>query len=352
MPDALVIHAARDLRIVDLPSDPLGPKQLRVGLKAGGICGSDLHYFQHGGFGTVRVKQPMVLGHEVSGVVIEAGSEASGIKPGTRVAISPSRPCGECAYCQKGQHNHCVNMRFYGSAMPWPHIQGAFRQEMVIEAWQAHPVADSVSDAEAAMAEPLSVALHAVKRAGDLMGLRVLVTGCGPIGSLIVMAARLAGATQVVATDVTDQTLARARQVGADLTVNMATQAEALEPFKANKGVFDVLFEASGNAQALRAGFEVLKPRGTIVQVGTGGEISIPLNVLVAKEFDLRGSFRFHPEFALAVELMNQGRVDVKPLITHSLPYTRFEEAFSLAADRQQAVKVQMTFDGGAAITP
>lgn len=345
MPDALVIHAARDLRIEDLPTEALGPTQLRVGLRAGGICGSDLHYYQHGGFGTVRVKQPMVLGHEVSGVVLEAGDAVRGLSPGTRVAISPSRPCGECAYCQKGQHHHCLNMRFYGSAMPWPHIQGAFRQEMVIESWQAHPVADSVSDAEAAMAEPLSVALHAVKRAGDLMGQRVLVTGCGPIGALIVVAARLAGAAQVVATDVTDQTLSRARQVGADLTVNMATQTGGLDEFKADKGVFDVLFEASGNAQALRSGFEVLKPRGIIVQVGTGGEINIPLNVLVAKEFDLRGSFRFHPEFAMAVELMNQGRLDVKPLITHSLPYTQFAQAFALAADRQQAVKVQMTFE-------
>ncbi len=126
--------------------------------------------------------------------------------------------------------------------------------------------------------------------------------------------------------------------------MNSATTPDGLDAFKADKGFFDVLFEASGNAQALRAGFEVLKPRGIVVQVGTGGEISIPLNMLVAKEFDLRGSFRFNPEFALAVELMNQNRVDVKPLITHSLPYTRFEEAFALAADRTQAVKVQMTF--------
>ncbi len=344
MPHALVIHAARDLRILDLPTEPLGPNQLRVGLRAGGICGSDLHYYQHGGFGTVRVKQPMVLGHEVSGVVLQTGAEVRDLPVGTRVAISPSRPCGACGYCQQGQHNHCQNMRFYGSAMPWPHIQGAFRQEMVIESWQAHPVTNLVSDAEAAMAEPLSVALHAVRRAGELMGKRVLVTGCGPIGSLVVMAARLAGATQIVATDITDQTLSRARQVGADQIVNMSTAPHELDAFKADKGYFDVLFEASGNAQALRTGFEVLKPRGIIVQVGTGGEISIPLNVLVAKEFDLRGSFRFHPEFALAVELMNQGRIDVKPLITHSLPYTRFEEAFALAADRSVAVKVQLTF--------
>jgi L-idonate 5-dehydrogenase len=344
MPHALVIHAARDLRIEEAPSEPLAPNQVRIRMRAGGICGSDLHYYQHGGFGTVRVKQPMVLGHEVSGQVVEVGADVRNLQVGTRASISPSRPCGHCSYCQHGQHNHCLNMRFYGSAMPWPHIQGAFRQELVVEAWQVHPVADSVTDGEAAMAEPLSVALHAVRRAGPLLGKRVLVTGSGPIGALIVVAARHAGASEIVVTDITDQTLARARAVGADVTINMATRSEGLDPYKADKGAFDVLFEASGNAQALRAAFDVLKPRGIISQVGTGGEISIPLNVLVAKEFDLRGCFRFHEEFGWAVDLMNRGIVDVKPLISHSLPYTEFAQAFELAADRHQSMKVQLTF--------
>jgi L-idonate 5-dehydrogenase len=344
MPQALVIHAARDLRLEEIAYEKLEPHQVRVQMRAGGICGSDLHYFQHGGFGTVRVKQPMVLGHEVSGQISEIGSTVQSIKVGQRISISPSRACGHCEYCQKGQHNHCLNMRFYGSAMPWPHIQGAFRQEMIIEDWQAHVVEDHVSDGEAAMAEPLSVALHSVNRAGSLLGKRVLVTGCGPIGSLIVIAARRAGAAEIVATDITDQTLARTRQVGADNTVNMATQSNGLDAYKANKGYFDVLIEASGNEQALRAGFEVLKPRGILVNVGTGGEISLPLNVLVAKEFDMRGSFRFHEEFALAVELMNKKLVDVKPLISHSVPFRDFEKAFALAADRHQSMKVQLNF--------
>ena len=344
MPHALVIHAARDLRIEETASEALAPNQVRIHLRAGGICGSDLHYYQHGGFGTVRVKQPMVLGHEVSGQVVEVGRDVQHLALGTRASISPSRPCGHCQFCQQGHHNHCLNMRFYGSAMPWPHIQGAFRQELIVEAWQVHPVVDSVTDAEAAMAEPLSVALHAVRRAGPLVGKRVLVTGCGPIGALIVVAARHAGASEIVVTDVTDQTLSRARAVGADATHNVATHPDALDPYKADKGAFDVLFEASGNAQALRAAFDVLKPRGIIAQVGTGGEISIPLNVLVAKEFDLRGCFRFHEEFAWAVDLMNRGIVDVKPLISHSLPYTEFAQAFELAADRHQSMKVQLTF--------
>jgi L-idonate 5-dehydrogenase len=345
MPQALVIHAAQDLRIENLPAEAMSPNQLRVRLRAGGICGSDLHYYQHGGFGSVRVKQPMVLGHEVSGEIVEVGSAVSTFQVGQRVAISPSRPCGHCLHCQSGRHNHCMNLRFYGSAMPWPHIQGAFRQDMVIDPSQAHIVADSVSDAEAAMAEPLSVALHAVRRAGELLGQKVLVTGCGPIGALIVMVARQAGANQVIATDVTHATLSRARQVGADHTINIAEHPHALDGYQKDKGYFDVMFEASGRAEALKAGFEALRPRGVLVQVGTGGEITLPLNVLVAKEFDLRGSFRFHEEFGTAVQWLNQGRIDVKPLISHSLPHTRYAEAFALAADRHQAMKVQMTFD-------
>jgi L-idonate 5-dehydrogenase len=303
-----------------------------------------MHYFQHGGFGTVRIKQPMVLGHEVSGVVTAIGAAVKDLAVGTRVSISPSRPCGQCHYCQKAKHNHCLNMRFYGSAMPWPHIQGAFRQEMIIDATQAYPVAAHVTDSHAAMAEPFSVALHAVARAGSLMGKRVLVTGCGPIGSLTVVAAKLAGASEVVATDITDQTLARAKTVGADTIINTATNPQGLDSFKAEKGYFDVVFEASGSEAAIKSCLEVLRPRGIFVQVGTGGEVSIPLNVMVAKEFDFRGSFRFHEEFAQAVELMNQRRVDLTPLISHTVPLKNYLEAFKLAGDRNQAMKVQIDF--------
>jgi len=200
MQQGIVIHAPHDLRVQELETAELQPHQLKVKVKAGGICGSDLHYYHNGGFGTVRIKEPMVLGHEVSGVIAETGSAIGDIKPGTRISISPSNPCGLCKYCQEGKHNHCLDMRFYGSAMRMPHVQGAFRQEIIIERAQAHVVADHVTDGEAAMAEPLSVALHAVRRAGPLFGKRVLVTGCGPIGALTVIAARRAGALQIVVT--------------------------------------------------------------------------------------------------------------------------------------------------------
>ena len=343
--EALIIHAPGDLRIEPCETPAVAAGQLLVKVSAGGICGSDLHYFHQGGFGTVRLKEPMILGHEVAGVITQVGTEAGDFQVGERVAISPSRPCGACRYCQQGLHNHCLDMRYYGSAMRNPHVQGAFRQSLVIEAWQAHRLADHVSDEEGAMVEPLSVALHAVTRGGPIMGKRVLVTGCGPIGALVVVAARRAGAREIVVTDVGDFTLRKALQVGADRAINVAEEPQALQAYHADKGYFDVLFECSGNEQALRAGLDALRPRGIIVQVGLGGEMTLPINAIAAKELDLRGTFRFHEEFAVGVDLLNKRLIDIKPLISASLPYRDATKAFKLASDRSQAMKVLLSFN-------
>jgi L-idonate 5-dehydrogenase len=304
----------------------------------------DLHYYQHGGFGTVRIKEPMVLGHEVSGIVRAVGSAVQNFKAGQRIAISPSRPCGQCQYCQKGQHNHCLDMRFFGSAMRFPHVQGAFRQTLVIDASQAHPLNDSLSLSLAALAEPLSVGLHAIQRAGSVFGKQVLVTGCGPIGSLLIGALRRAGAARIVAVDIADKPLECARAMGADETINIAKHPEALAPFALNKGVFDVMFEASGNDRALRSGLDVVAPRGVIVSIGLGGDSTLPLNQLVGKELELRGTFRFHEEFAVAVRFLNEGLIDGRPVISHVMDFDDAIHAFELASDKSQAMKVQINF--------
>jgi len=340
----VVIHAARDLRIEERDQEKPGPHQVEVAIEAGGICGSDLHYYNHGGFGTVRVREPIILGHEVAGTVKAVGEGVSNLVAGDRVAISPSRPCNACVYCLQGQQNQCLNMRFYGSAMPMPHIQGAFRQRLVAEAWQCHTIADGVSVNEAAFAEPFAVTLHAVSRAGSLLGKRVLVTGCGPIGALCVMAAGAHGAREIVATDLVDTVLEKAERVGADRIINVVRHAEQLDAFSANKGYFDVQFEASGNERALRSGLEALKPRGVLVQLGLGGDVSIPQNVIVAKEIEMKGTFRFHEEFALAVDLINRRRVDVKPLLTGIYGMDEATTAFEIAGDRSRSMKVQLSF--------
>ncbi|MER9330342.1 L-idonate 5-dehydrogenase [Mesorhizobium sp. M0488] len=341
---SIVIHAAKDLRIEETDPGVLGAGQVEIAVEAGGICGSDLHYYSHGGFGAIRLREPMILGHEVAGTVRVLGDGVSGLAIGDRVAISPSRPCNTCLYCLQGMHNQCLNMRFYGSAMPMPHIQGAFRQRLFAEAWQCHKIADHVSINEAAFAEPFAVTLHAMNRAGSLLGKRVLVTGCGPIGALCILAARAHGAREIVATDVTDGVLAKALEIGADRTINVATNSEKLAAYNVDNGSFDVMFEASGNERAVRAGLDVLKPRGVLLQLGLGGDLSIPQNLIVAKEIEMRGTFRFHEEFALAVDLINRRRVDVKPLLTGVYPLGEAVAAFEIAGDRNRSMKVQIAF--------
>ena len=345
--DALVIHAPGDLRVEDVPTPAVGADELRVRVRTGGICGSDLHYFQHGGFGTIRIQQPMVLGHEVAGVIEEVGSAVSGFAVGERIAICPSHPCGLCRYCQLGLQNHCLDMRYFGSAMRMPHVQGAFRREIVVGVRQAYRLADGVSDAEGAMAEPLAVALHAVNRAGPLLGKSVLVTGCGPIGALVVVAARRAGAAFIAVTDVVAQPLRSARKVGADRDPQRRRAARRACSRSAPTRAASTCCSkpAATSARCARA-FDVLRPRGVIVQVGlSGGEMNLPINTIVAKEFDLRGTFRFHEEFGVAVELINRGLVDLKPLVSATLPYRDAGRAFALAADRSQSMKVLLDFD-------
>ena len=340
---SVVIHSAKDLRIENRPAKTLGAGQVEIRVAAGGICGTDLHYYNRGGFGTVRLKEPMILGHEIAGHITRLGDGVTDLQTGQLVAVSPSRPCHGCTFCREAKYNQCLNMRFYGSAMPFPHIQGAFREMLVADATQCAP-ADGLTAGEAATAEPLAVCLHAARQAGDLLGNRVLVTGCGPIGVLCVLVARRSGASEIVATDLSKLALRMAMRNGADETVNVSQAPERMAAYEADKGYFDVLFECTGVARALADGIAALRPGGIVVQLGLGGDMEIPVQTMTAKEIQLRGSFRFHEEFFTGVDLMRKGLVDVKPLITHTVGLDDAERGFQLASDRNQAMKVQIAF--------
>jgi L-idonate 5-dehydrogenase len=227
--------------------------------------------------------------------------------------------------------------------MPMPHIQGGFREQLVCDATQCE-IARHVPASQLALAEPLSVALHAISRAGSLLGKRVLVTGCGPIGALVVAAAKFHGAADVVVTDVVDEPLSIARRLGADRAINVAADPGALDDYRADKGTVAVMIECSGKEQALRSGLDVLQPRGVMIQLGLGGDVSLPQNLVVAKELSILGSFRFHAEFALATRLIDERRLDLTPLLTDSFGLDNVQEAFMTANDRRRAMKVQLTF--------
>lgn len=341
---SLKIHGAMDLRIEDFPLEELSSNQVEISIATGGICGTDLHYYKHGGFGHIKLKEPMVLGHEVSGHITKLGSNVNNLSIGQLVSVSPSRPCNKCEFCLEGIQNHCSNMKFYGSAMPFPHIQGAFRETLIAESFQCIP-ADGLTPEEAAMAEPLAVCLHAIKQAGNIFGKKVLITGSGPIGTLCVLSARRAGAEEILVTDISDNALKFSNSVGADKVINTAKNYSQIEEFQLGKGSFDIAIECSGSASGINDAIKCLKPKGTLIQLGLGGDILMPLVSVTTKELNLKGSFRFHSEFDLAVKMMRKKLIDVKPLITHSIPFKNAEKGFKIAMDENEnSMKVQLSF--------
>ncbi|MBX4958388.1 L-idonate 5-dehydrogenase [Rhizobium lentis] len=337
------LYRKGDLRIETDSVPAPGPGEVLLKMAAAGICGSDLHYYQDGGFGPVRVCEPIIPGHEASGIVSQTG-EGVDLEAGTLVAVNPSQPCGHCEYCGKGLPIHCLDMRFMGSAMRLPHEQGMFRQWLVVPARQCFESGAATTPAEAACSEPLSVCLHAASRAGEIAGKRILITGAGPIGCLMVAAAHHHGAAEIVVTDLADAALERAEAMGASRAINVSGGPAALAEFEAGKGYFDLVFECSAAAPAIRSAIAAIRPRGTIVQVGVTGEIPVPLNAIVGKELQIHGTQRFHEEFATAVALIASRSIDVKPIISHSLPLEEANAAFILAGDRTAACKVQLTF--------
>lgn len=344
------LHGQNDLRVETVEEPVVGKGEVMVAIGAGGICGSDMHYFTDGGIGTIRVREPIIIGHEAAGTIIALGSGVTGLDIGDRVAINPSHPCLDCKFCKASDHQHCLNMRFKGSAMFLPHEQGFFRDRLTIGAAQCYRVNDDVPMAEAALAEPLAVCRRALTRAieigGPLDGKRVLVTGAGPIGALCTALARHFGAAEIVVTDLQDRALAVAEQVGATRTINTRTHPEGLQQYETDKGQFDLCFECSAAAPALRSAIACTRPFGTIVQVGVMGDTAVPFNMLVSKEINLIGTHRFDSEFGEAVALINSRALTLAPIVTHSLPVDQATQAMAVALDRSQAVKVQLTFNG------
>jgi L-idonate 5-dehydrogenase len=336
------IHGAKDLRLEDDAPVDLGPTDVEMRLGAGGICGSDLHYYQHGRVGAFVVREPLIPGHEVSGTVARVGSSVTRVKVGDKVAINPSHACGQCDYCNSGRLNLCRNMRFLGSASVFPHVQGMFRERFVMGERQLTPISEDISLGELACAEPLSIGLHAVHRAGNLTGKTVLVTGGGTIGCMSVIAARLNGAAHIICCDIAQRPLDMALSVGADsiLRSDQATDAELSD-------IADICIEAAGSPAALATCLKAARKGGRIVQVGTlpAEGVMFPANSIMARELDYVGAFRAAHAFDWAVQYLRTRRVDVRPLLSAQIPLSRSLEAFELASDRTRSTKVQVIAD-------
>ena len=321
-----LLYGPKDIRLADRPVPTLEAGEVLVEIKFTGICGSDLHYFNHGFCGRFVPKRPFALGHEFSGIVREVGSNV------------PSMPCGSCNHCRSGHYNLCLYMKFFGSASCDPHIDGSMGQYVVVPSSNCYVLPKGIHLAQASLLEPLSVAMHAVRQVGDISGKSVLITGGGPIGQLILRVARALGAYRVTMSDV--NTFARdfALASGANAAINPVDE----KAWQANEH-YDVVIEASGVPSALSNGLEVVRRGGTVVLVGTLPELfSLPGNLIMSKELKLFGSFRFAHVFQDALNMVAAGQINLDGIVTDIYGFDDTPLAFEKALAKQHVMKVQI----------
>jgi L-idonate 5-dehydrogenase len=339
---AAVLYGPRDIRVESLQAPELKPGMVLLRSRLVGICGSDQHYYDHGCCGSFVPDRPFVLGHELVAEVAAVAGDVDTVRVGERVAVNPARACGFCEDCRAGRGNLCRKTIMLGSASTTPPTNGAMAEFVTVRADQCHALPDDMDESLGAMMEPFAVALHAVKRAGTVSGKRVLVTGAGAIGLLTAITARAYGAAPVAISDLVRERREKAQELGIDAVLD-PTAADFVERARELSGEgFDVVLEASGAPPALRSAFDLVRPGGTIVQIGTLGAADIPLpaNKLMNKEINLVGSMRYGNVFGEAIRLVAAGRVNLKPLINAVYPLEESVKAFEFAADKARSFKV------------
>jgi L-iditol 2-dehydrogenase len=327
-----VLRGPGDVALIDRPAPEPGPGQVVVRVASVGVCGSDVHYYEHGRIGRFVVDEPLVLGHEAAGEVTAVGPGVTAPTVGQRVSVEPGVPDLTCEQCLAGRYNLCPDMRFFAT----PPIDGAFAEYVVVHAAFAHPVPDTISDDAAALLEPLSVGIWACRKGRVSAGTRVLVTGAGPIGLVTVQAARAFGATEIVVSDVNPARLELARDLGATAVVDARTERVADLPRPPQ-----VLLECSGHPAATVEGLRALDRAGRAVLVGMGGdELPLPLSVVQERELEVTGTFRYAGTWPTAIALVAAGRVDLDRLVTGSYALAEAEDALTAARRDPQSVKV------------
>ena len=341
---AAVLHSAKTIQVEAAPSPELKPGMVLLRVRRAGICGSDLHYYEHGYCAAFVPTRPFILGHEFTADVAEVGEGVDTVKVGSRVTANPARSCGFCEYCKSGRPNLCRKIIMLGSASTKPPTDGAFAEFVTVRADQCHVLPPTMDDATGAMLEPFAVALHAVKRAGAVSGKQVLVAGGGPIGLLVAMTAKAFGAAPVALSDILEARRKTALTLGAAITLDPSSKKLGEQVRELTGDGFDVVFEASGAKPALRSAFDLVRPGGTIVQIGTLGteDVPVPANQLMVREINFIGSMRYGNVFDEAIRLVAAKRIDLSPLISGVLPLAKAGEAMRLASDKNAAMKVQM----------
>lgn len=340
----VVAHAAGDLRVVDVGAPTPAADEAIVEIAFGGICGSDLHYWTHGAAGASVLREPMILGHEMVGVVSVAAVDGSGPAVGARVAVHPLTATGDGRTPWPiDRPNLAPASTYLGSAMHLPHTQGGFARRVALPTRMLHTVPVGLDLRTAALAEPAAVAWHAVSRAGDVQGKHVAVIGAGPIGQLVVSVAQRAGAARVTVTDLHPEPRAIAEARGAEGID--ARDSDAIAALNA-----DIVVESSGTVPGLAAAVSAAIRGGTVVLLGLqrAGSVEAPMATVITRELNLVGSLRFGNEFDEVIEALADGSLNVAGIVSEVRLAADAVEAFELAADPVRSCKVLLSFGDGA----
>ncbi len=330
-------YAPRDMRLVDVPIPAPKPEEALIRIESTGVCGSDMHYYVDGRIGKTIMTEPLILGHEYAGIVEAVGAEADSTLIGKRVAVEPGIPCRHCEYCLKGHYNVCTSLQFPGG----PPNDGALCEYIAVHAAFCFPVPDVITPAEAAMIEPLAVALHTIELAHLKPGESVAILGLGPIGLLTAQVAKVAGAKCIIGTDLLEYRVDGAAKYGVDSAVNVseADTVDAVMEATAGRGV-DVAIDCARSTDTPGLACRVARPAGRCVLTGISGEEygQFPVDIARRKELTVTWCRRFRFNFPTAIDLVATGRVDVKSLITHSFPLEKSLDAFELVSHAADGV--------------
>ncbi|KAE9970940.1 hypothetical protein EG328_005956 [Venturia inaequalis] len=352
---ASVLYGPKDLRVESRVLDPPGPQEVQISLRKIAICGSDVHYYQHYRNGDILVKQPLSLGHESAGVIVATGSDVRFLAVGDRVALEVGIPCANCRRCNEGRYNICSAMQFRSSAKSFPHAQGTLQECINHPAAFCHKLRDDVSLEMGALVEPLSVGIHAVRRAGSVQGATILILGAGAVGLLVSAVCRMSGAKTVVISDVdagrTEFAVAKRfadrsfvmpmrRSVNADVSIQIAKDNASLLCSVASlvgptQG-YDAVFECSGVPACLQTAIFATRPGGRVMIIGMGTPTqTLPISAAALREVDLCGVFRYADTYPSGIELLSRKgpeTPDFPSLLTHRfVGLDAVEDAFRMA---------------------
>jgi L-iditol 2-dehydrogenase len=320
-----VLLGKKQLTIEDRPVPVPDPDQVLIKVAAVGVCGSDVHYYREGRIGDFVVNAPLVLGHELSGTIVGVGAGVDAGRLGQRVAVEPQRPCGHCRECRSGAYNLCPQMEFYAT----PPIDGAFCGYVLIQANFAYPIPDSVSFEAAALCEPLSVAITAMRKARVAPGTSILVAGAGPIGIICAQTAKAFGAAEIIVTDLVPEKRERALKFGATRVIDPV--AEDITALHLDVNAF---VDATGSPKAVYTGIKCVRPGGAAVLVGLGNpDLTLPVEHIQNLEVCVTGIFRYTDTWPAAIHMVSSGQVDLDSLVTGQFDLDHVEAALNADLD-------------------